>query len=100
MEDIEELSTNMNYIFSNDRCITHTINDNLYQYDYIKVFVLCLAYLHLCNVPKKVLELCLDCEIDEKEFEFTYNFLADKWEQNAKEEIDEIIYEIENGEDF
>ena len=53
MEDLEELYTNMNYIFSNDRCVTQSINDNLYQYDYIRVFVLCLAYLPLCNVPKK-----------------------------------------------
>lgn len=100
MEDLEELYVNMNFIFNNEKMLNRSIQENLFELDYIKVYVLVLSYLNLCTVPKNVLQICINGELPKKQYEEIYNFLADKWEEKAKEEIEEIVYAFENGEDI
>lgn len=100
MNDLEELYVNLNYIFNNERLIKHSIKENIFELDYIKVYVLLLAYLNLCDVPVEIIETCITGKIPEKQFEELYSFLSDKWEEKAKDEIDDIIYAVENGEEL
>lgn len=100
MDDLEELYVNLNYIFNNEKLIKCSIKENLFELDYIKVYVLLLSYLNLCEVPVEIIEICLAGNIPEKPYEELYNFLSNKWEEKAKSEIDDVIYAIENGEEL
>ena len=100
MEDLEELYVNLNFILKNEKMMKRSIQENLFELDYIKVYVLVLAYLNLCKVPKDILEICINGQLPDKQYEEIYTFLSDKWEEKAKEEIEDIIFAVENGEDF
>lgn len=97
MEEIEELYNNLNYIFNNENLISRSIEENVFEMDYIKVFVLLIAYFHLMEVPKKVLELCYNGEVTDSQYKELYDYTSNKWENKANQEIDDIIFKIEAG---
>lgn len=97
MEELEELYYNLFYIFQNENLLKRSIKEDVFELDYVKVFVLLIAYYHLCEVPKDILEICLDGSVDKEQYEELYKFASDKWEKKANQEIDDIIFKIEAG---
>ena len=90
----------MIFILKNKTLLQNSIKEQLFDLDYIKVFVLIIAYFKLCDVPTNILDICIDGQLEDDDYKEIYTFLADKWEGKAKNEIDDIIYQIENGEDI
>lgn len=100
MIELEELYKDLCFIFQNEYLITKSIQEKLFDIEYIQIFVLLLAYFHLCKIPIDILELCISGDLDETDYKEIYDFLSDKWLNKANSEIEDIIYQIENGDDL
>lgn len=94
----KELYESVMLIFKDEDTIDLAIHENLFDDDYMKVFVLLLSYFKLVEVPNKVLEICLNCkEIPQQTYNIFFQYCQDKWMYNADEEITKTIKEIEEG---
>lgn len=94
----KELYESVMLIFKDEDTIDLAIHENLFDDDYMKVFVLLLSYFKLVEVPNKVLEMCLNCkEIPQQTYNIFFQYCQDKWMYNAGEEITKTIKEIEEG---
>lgn len=94
----KELYESVMMIFKDEDTIDLAIHENLFDDDYMKVFVLLLSYFKLAKVPNKVLEICLNCkEIPQQTYNIFFQYCQDKWMYNAGEEITKTIKEIEEG---
>lgn len=97
MDELEELYNNLCYIFYNEQLVARAIKEDVFELDYVKVFVLLLCYFNICSVPKNILELCITGSIIEPQYEEIYKFCSDKWEEKANKEINDLIFKIEAG---
>ena len=94
----KELYESVMLIFKDEDTIDLAIHENLFDDDYMKVFVLLLSYFKLVEVPNKVLEICLNCkEIPQQTYNIFFQYCQDKWMYNAGKEITKTIKEIEEG---
>ena len=58
----KELYESVILVFKDEATVDLAIYENLFDDDYMKVFVLLLSYFKLAKVPNKVLEICLNCK--------------------------------------
>lgn len=68
----------------------------IFDDEFIKAQILLISYFHLADVPNKVLETCLDCDIPNRIYEVFYKHIQNEWLKRAYREIGETITEIEN----
>lgn len=97
MNELEELFYNLCYIFNNEKLVSKASREDVFEMDYVKVFVLLLSYFKICTVPKYILEDCLSGSVIETQYEELYEFCSNKWEEKANQEIDDLIFKIESG---
>lgn len=95
----KELYESVILIFKDEDTIDQAIHENLFNDDYMKVFVLLLSYFKLVEIPNKVLEICLNCkEIPQQTYNIFFQYCQDEWMNKACDEITKTIKEIEEGE--
>lgn len=94
----KELYDSVILVFKDEVTVDLALYENLFDDDYMKVFVLLLSYFKLADVPNKVLEVCLDCrEIPQNTYNVFFEFCQNKWMYKACGEITDVIKEIEEG---
>lgn len=94
----KELYESVILVFKDEATVDLAIYENLFDDDYMKVFVLLLSYFKLAKVPNKVLEICLNCkEIPQQKYNIFFQYCQDKWMYKACGEITNTIKEIEEG---
>lgn len=94
----KELYESVILVFKDEATVDLAIYENLFDDDYMKVFVLLLSYFKLAKVPNKVLEICLNCkEIPQQTYNIFFQYCQDKWMYKACGEIKKTIKEIEEG---
>ena len=94
----KELYESVILVFKDEATVDLAIYENLFDDDYMKVFVLLLSYFKLAKVPNKVLEICLNCkEIPQQTYNIFFQFCQVKWMYKACGEITKTIKEIKEG---
>lgn len=94
----KELYESVILVFKDEATVDLAIYENLFDDDYMKVFVLLLSYFKLAKVPNKVLEICLNCkEIPQQTYNIFFQYCQDKWMYKACGEIKKTIKDIEEG---
>ena len=94
----KELYESVILVFKDEATVDLAIYENLFDDDYMKVFVLLLSYFKLAKVPNKVLEICLNCkEIPQQTYNIFFQYCQNKWMYKACGEIKKTIKEIEEG---
>ena len=94
----KELYESVILVFKDEATVDLAIYENLFDDNYMKVFVLLLSYFKLAKVPNKVLEICLNCkEIPQQTYNIFFQYCQDKWMYKACGEITKTIKEIEEG---
>ena len=94
----KELYESVILIFKDEDTIDQAIHENLFDDDYMKVFVLLLSYFKLAKIPNKVLEICLNCkEIPQQTYNIFFQYCQDELMNKASAEITKTIKEIEEG---
>ena len=94
----KELYESVILVFKDEATVDLAIYENLFDDDYMKVFVLLLSYFKLAKVPNKVLEICLNCkEIPQQTYNIFFQYCQNRWMYKACGEIKKTIKEIEEG---
>lgn len=94
----KELYESVILVFKDEATVDFALDENLFDDNYMKVFVLLLSYFKLADVPNRVLEVCLDCkEIPQQTYNIFFQYCQDKWMYKACGEITDVIKEIEEG---
>lgn len=85
-------------IFKNKSNLQLAIYEDLFDDEYIEVFVLLVSYFKLIDVPKEILEHCINCkDIPERTYNIFYKYCQDKWLKKAYAEIRKTIKDFEEG---
>ena len=94
----KELYESVILVFKDEATVDLAIYENLFDDDYMKVFVLLLSYFKLANVPTLILNICINCkEINKEVYEYFFKYCQDKWMYKACQEITDVIKEVEEG---
>ena len=98
LDNTKELYDSVTRVFKDEETVALALYQNLFDDNYMKVFVLLLSYFKLANVPNKVLEICLDCkDIPQDTYTVFFEYCQNKWMFNAYSEVREVIKEFEEG---
>lgn len=97
-EHTKELYDSIVRIFKSKSTLQLAIYENIFDDEYIKVFILLLSYFKLADVPNEVLEYCLDCkDIPERTYKAFFQYCQNKWLNNAYLDVRNVIKEFEEG---
>ena len=95
-ENTKELHKHIIKIFESEQSTKFALEDDLFGDNYMKAFVLLMHYFKVYNVPKKVLEVCVDVETCPKDlYEIFYDYCQGIWEKKADREIKNLIKRME-----
>ena len=93
----KELYESVLDLLKDEENIQLALYEHIFDDPYIQAQILLMEYFKIIEVPKEVLEISLNCEIEERIYKAFYKHIQNEWLKKAYKEIGVVITEMEKN---